>query len=396
MGVLRAEEEGLGLAPFGMDLQHLHFQAHYALGEWDHAQELADGFPVRVTSQPEAVLSAMALFIDVARGNGAAAERRTWLDPFWADMMVAYIGRGLLAEQALWDGDTALALSHAQAAISADSWPSHSPSVLRVAAVAIAAHADRACALRAGGDLDAAAASAAAAAALVGLAREGASYPARPKAVLGPEGRGCLARCLAEYERASGDNTPAAWQAMLDAFGPGYVYETARAQWRLAEALAEAGRRDDAAAVWRSAKATATRLRAAPLAAALHDLARRARLDVGCQERPSPRRRGDRRADRPRARGAPPAGPRPVQQGDRRGAVHHPEDRQRARIQHPRQARRRQPHGSRRDSPPRRRLTRIPRARPRSLEPHCTHSSCRWSQTPCATARYWRCGPQRQ
>jgi DNA-binding NarL/FixJ family response regulator len=150
-----------------------------------------------------------------------------------------------------------------------------------VGAVAIAAPADRACALRAGGDLDAAAASAAAAAALVGLAREGASYPARPKAVLGPEGRGCLARCLAEYERARGDNTPAAWQAVLDAFGPGYVYETARAQWRLAEALAEAGRRDDATAVWRSAKATATGLRAAPLAAALHDLARRARLDVG-------------------------------------------------------------------------------------------------------------------
>jgi tetratricopeptide (TPR) repeat protein len=82
-GVLRSEEEGLGLAPFGMDLQHLHFQAHYALGEWDHAQELADGFPVRVTSEPEAVLSAMALFLDVARDNAIVAERQTWLEPFW-------------------------------------------------------------------------------------------------------------------------------------------------------------------------------------------------------------------------------------------------------------------------------------------------------------------------
>jgi DNA-binding NarL/FixJ family response regulator len=281
MGVLRSEEEGLGLAPFGMDLQHLHFQAHYALGEWDHAQELADGFPVRVTSEPEAVLSAMALFIDVARGSGTAAERQTWLAPFWDDLTVGYIGRGLLAEQALWDGETALALAHAQAAISADSWPSHSPSVLRVAAVAIAAHADRACALRAAGDLEGLAAEVAAAEALVSLAREGASYPARPKARLGPEGRGCLARCLAEYERASGRNSPAAWEAVLDAFGPGYVYETARAQWRLAEALAAAGRREDAAAAWRSAAETAARLRAAPLAAALDDLARRARLDVG-------------------------------------------------------------------------------------------------------------------
>jgi len=121
----------------------------------------------------------------------------------------------------------------------------------------------------------------AAAVALLDLAREGASYRARPKAVLGPEGRGWLARCAAECERARGANSPEAWEAVLAAFGPGYVYETARTQWRLAEALAEAGRRDDAAAVWRSAAATAAKLRAAPLAAALDDLARRARLDAG-------------------------------------------------------------------------------------------------------------------
>jgi len=280
-GVTRADEEGLGLAPFGMDLQHLHFQAHYANGEWDHAQELADGFGVRVTSQPEAVLSSMALFLDVGRGDPVADERRTWLKPFWDDIMVAYVARGLLAEQALWRGDTALALAHAQAAISADSWPSHSPSMIRVAAIAIAAHADRAAAARAAGDLGTAASACAAAAALLDLAREGASYRARPKAVLGPEGRGWLARCAAECERARGANSPEAWEAVLAAFGPGYVYETARTQWRLAEALAEAGRRDDAAAVWRSAAATAAKLRAAPLAAALDDLARRARLDAG-------------------------------------------------------------------------------------------------------------------
>jgi DNA-binding NarL/FixJ family response regulator len=71
------------------------------------------------------------------------------------------------------------------------------------------------------------------------------------------------------------------WQRVLAEFGPGYVYETARTQWRLAEALVEAGRRDEAAAVWRAARDTASRLRAAPLGAALDDLARRARLDPG-------------------------------------------------------------------------------------------------------------------
>ncbi len=34
-GVEWAEAEGLGLAPFGLDLQHLHFQAHFADGHWD-------------------------------------------------------------------------------------------------------------------------------------------------------------------------------------------------------------------------------------------------------------------------------------------------------------------------------------------------------------------------
>jgi DNA-binding NarL/FixJ family response regulator len=280
-GVQRADEEGLGLAPFGLDLQHLHFQAHYADGEWDHAQELADAYPVRVTSQPEAVLSAMALFVDVARGNPAADERRTWLEPFWNDVFVTYIARGLLAEQALWRGDTDLALAHAQAAISADAWPSHGPSVIRVAAVALSARADRAVASRAYGDAGAASAEVAAASALLDLARTGARYPARPKAVFGPEGRGWLARCAAEYDRARGVNSPAAWEAVLDAFGPGYVYETARTQWRLAEALAEAGRRDEATSVWRAAAGTAARLHAAPLAAALDDLARRARLHAG-------------------------------------------------------------------------------------------------------------------
>jgi DNA-binding NarL/FixJ family response regulator len=301
-GVQRAEAEGLSLAPFGLDLQHLHFQAHYADGHWDHAQGVSDGFPVRVTRPAEAVLSAMALFIDVARGNQVVAERRSWLEPFWGDVFVAYIARGLLAEHAAWQGDTETALSEAEAAINAESWPSHSPSVIRVAAVALGARADRAAALRATGDIAGADAQAAAGAELIALAREGAArrgavvldLGARPvaeaapdaktgvsAAPLGPEGRGWLARCEAEYARLTGANSPAAWERVLKEFGPGYVYESARTRWRLAEALAEAGRRDEAADVWRAARATATALRAAPLGAALDDLARRARLNAG-------------------------------------------------------------------------------------------------------------------
>jgi DNA-binding CsgD family transcriptional regulator len=284
-GVAWAEAEGLVLAPFGLDLQHLHFQAHFAQGRWDAAQELADAFPVRVTRQAEAVLSAMALFIDVARGNPAVGERRTWLEPFWDDVLIAYIARGILAEHALWQGDREHALAEAEAAIDADAWPAHSPSVIRVTATALAARADRAAQLRAAGDASSADAETAAGAALLAVAREGASYPARPKAVLGPEGRGWLARCEAEYARLTGTNSPDVWERVLAEFGPGYVYETARTQWRLAEALVEAGRRDEAAVVWRAARDTASRLRAGPLGAALDDLARRARLDPGDENR---------------------------------------------------------------------------------------------------------------
>ena len=150
-----------------------------------------------------------------------------------------------------------------------------------VTATALAARADRAERLRAAGDVAGAAAEVAAGVPLLDVAREGARFPSRPTGVLGPEGRGWLARCEAEYARLTGTNSPDTWERALAEFGPGYVYETARTQWRLAEALVEAGRRDEAVGVWRAARDTATQLGAAPLAAALDDLARRARLDHG-------------------------------------------------------------------------------------------------------------------
>jgi len=154
----------------------------------------------------------------------------------------------------------------------------YSPSVIRPAAVALSARADRALLARASGDDDLAAAELAAADELRTIARQGAVFPRRPKFILGPEGRGWLARAEAEYRRASGENDPQAWQTVLEEFGPAYVYEIARTQWRLAEALAEAGRRDEAADHWRQAAHTADTLKARPLRRALDDLARRARI----------------------------------------------------------------------------------------------------------------------
>jgi DNA-binding NarL/FixJ family response regulator len=280
-GTKRANQTGLNMAPFGLDVQHLHFQCHFADGKWDHAQEIADGFPIRATSINEAALSSMALFIDVARDNPAVAERYAWIEPFWlVHGFDEFMARGLLAEQALWRGDTDRALTDIEAAIAASGVVSYgyTPSVIRPAAVGISARADRAVQARAAGDDAAASAELAAAGELLRIAHEGKAFPKRPNFVMGPEGFGWLARAEAEYRRASGDNDPQAWQAVLDAFGPDYVYEVARTRWRLAEALAEAGRREEAAEQWCLAAQTADKLKARPLRAALDDLARRARI----------------------------------------------------------------------------------------------------------------------
>jgi len=93
------------------------------------------------------------------------------------------------------------------------------------------------------------------------------------------DGRGWLARAEAEARRATGANDPAAWRAVVAAFGPSFVYEAARSRWRLAEALAEAGDRAAARQEWLLATEAADKLGAAPLRAALEDLGRRARID---------------------------------------------------------------------------------------------------------------------
>jgi DNA-binding CsgD family transcriptional regulator len=280
-GVRRAEDAGVGLAPYGYDLQYVHYLARYQAGEWGRAQVLADGFAARVTSAAEARLSAMALFLDVAQDRPTVADRRTWLEPFFVrDRFTEFIGRGLLAEHALWSGNANVALAEAEATIGAsEAWESgYAPNVIRPAAVGLCVLADRARQARASGDAERAAEAVQSASRLVRIARDGAAYPSHPDFVLGVDGRGWLARAEAEWRRAQDDNDPAAWQAVVGAFGPDFVYETARSRWRLAEALAETGRRDDAQRELLAAVEVADRIGARPLRSALADLARRARL----------------------------------------------------------------------------------------------------------------------
>src|SRR5690606_8368175 len=120
---------------------------------------------------------------------------------------------------------------------------------------------------------------------LLARARRAAAFTddGRPRAWLGLEGHAWLARAEAERRRVDGVLDPDLWRRAADLFtyrdpDGGFVYEVARSRWRLAEALAERGDRDGAAAQWRPAVAAAERLGAAPLLAALRDLGARARL----------------------------------------------------------------------------------------------------------------------
>jgi DNA-binding CsgD family transcriptional regulator len=285
-GTRRARKAGLGLAPYGLDLQGLHYLVHYADGAWDHAEQIAGDFAVRVTSAGEARLSAVALSVAVARGRTAqVADRIRWLEPFLAaDRSAECTARGQLAEHALWQGDAKTAITEAEAAIrAAQAWEQgYGPLAVRLAAVALGAVADGAVT---GGAVAGGARQQAGPAAddLLEIARQAAARQRPLDSRLGAPGPGWLARAEAEWLRAAGRNDPAAWQAVVEAFGARSPYETARSRWRLAEALVQAGQHEAARREWRLAAQTAGDLGAVPLQAAVADLGRRARLAPALQ-----------------------------------------------------------------------------------------------------------------
>ncbi|MGV9770960.1 helix-turn-helix transcriptional regulator [Streptosporangium sp. NPDC003464] len=255
-GVRLAMESGLSWSTYGTDLRFLQFLIHYMAGEWTQARETAAGFGVRVGKIPEAILSSFALFIEVAMGTPAVEERLTWLRPFWSDALVAYMSRGMAAEHALWRQDPGAALEHATAVLGAMD-PADAGNI-RIGAVALWALADL-------GRTDGADE-------LLARARRA----ARPG--MGFEGRAWLARAEAEWHRVHGRADVEAWRAVVEAFDVGFVYEAARARWRLAEALLASGGRAEALKEWERAVADATSLGAKPLGEALAELGRRARF----------------------------------------------------------------------------------------------------------------------
>ncbi|MEO3790658.1 AAA family ATPase [Nonomuraea sp. B10E15] len=262
-GIRMAFETGLKWSTYGTDLRFLRFLIHYVAGEWDEAETVAGGFPARVGTLPEAILSSFALFVEVGRGLPAVESRLGWLRPFWSDDLAAYMSRGLAAEHALWNGDPQAALDHVHAVMAR--LTDGEAGNIRLAAIGLWALAEL-------GSTDGADA-------LRRRARDAIEAgPTGEGNHLGPEGRAWGLRVEAEWHRAHGRLDVELWRQVVETFDYGFVYETARARWRLAEALLAAGDREEAQAEWDLARETAGKLRAAPLENALHDFGRRARF----------------------------------------------------------------------------------------------------------------------
>ncbi|NUW41215.1 helix-turn-helix transcriptional regulator [Nonomuraea rhodomycinica] len=271
-GIRVASETGLTWSTYGTDMRFLRFLIHYVAGEWDQAETMAASFGSRVGTAPEATLSSFALFLEVARGLPAVESRLGWLRPFWSDGLVAYIARGLAAEHALWQGDPGLALTHVRALL--DMLQPGDPAVLRIAAIGLWALGD----LGVVEDADE----------MVEQARFAVtSGPVGQRGPMGLEGRAWALRAEAEWHRVHGRLDPELWRRVVEAFDYGFVYETARARWRLAEALLAAGDRDAAQTEWALAHEAATTLGAAPLSRALADFGKRARLTAANGARPA-------------------------------------------------------------------------------------------------------------
>lgn len=277
LGMDRARETGLTWHVWGSQLRMLVELIRYVRGDLTAAGPTTEPVP-EVAAQ---LLDAVALYAATARGDADAADRGLALaasDPH--EMLVVLIAGACAVDALTWSGQHARGVTLALEVMDrlSRAWHDDFLGGIWVASLAIAALADQAGQDRlAGADpaehvvlgtrlRDTA----------VAIADQGRPIGGR----LGPEGQAWLARVHAEHARLQGVDDPEAWRLATEGFGYGYTYEEARSRWRWAEALVGSGDRAAAREQAAAALDAATRIGAAPLAQAVRDLARRARLDL--------------------------------------------------------------------------------------------------------------------
>ncbi len=279
-GIDRARSVGVLWMGYGVGLLLYRELIRYVAGDLTPPPSTRDWVPDAAGS----VLSTVDLYAAVARGDGDALDRGRVDEVDWQrDPMLALVSGGCTIDALTWAGDhqAAIDLTVRLTEFMSQAWNDYFLGGIWLSALGLAAAADRAEQTRPAGG----AAADPAAELAVGRAflerMERTADRGRPRGGrLGPEGRGWVARARAEFGRLIGQNDPELWRAAVAEFGYGYRYEVARSRWRLAEALAGRGDRRAAAAEAATALTEAQAIGARPLAAAVRELGRRARLDL--------------------------------------------------------------------------------------------------------------------
>ena len=284
-GTRRARELGVEWSYYPAELRHLHVTALYMAGDWDASLAEAD-LLARVPDMA-AHVRADGLLVLVGRGDPTARERLDWarslVPRLSAHILLDFVTACSEIDLAAWESSPEQAVDLASAAYRRVRrvWDHDHIGSLRLVGTALAPVADAAVAARRDGDAGAEERWLRAGDDLVGVARSAVdTYRRTYGDTMGVEARAWQARIIAEAARARGEATPELWQAAVDGFGFGHVYEQARSRWRLGEALLAAGDRAAASDQVAEAHAVAVRLGATPLRTSLEALARRGRLDV--------------------------------------------------------------------------------------------------------------------
>jgi DNA-binding CsgD family transcriptional regulator len=285
-GAELANRAGLGWSDVGITIRRGQCYVRFEAGDWDECEQLAGVIPDLVTTLAVAELAAGALHVEVGRGRVTATKRLGDLAALAGlDINAAVEVAGLEADQATWQGDLERARSAVQRALAmfddSEIETSQNMDLAWICSIGLAVQAEGAGRARVTGN----------AMALTDAITDGHLLLERVHAAVEQAKRtahaddvyvaGCLAKAEAEWTRLQGHSDPKAWQAAVEAFSYGHIYEVARCQWRLAEALLSRGDREPATEAARAAYQTAVRLGAEPLRGVLESLARQGRLDLG-------------------------------------------------------------------------------------------------------------------
>ena len=283
-GLRRAEQVGLSWGPSGFQLRALFAIARFVAGDWAGSAAAAQVPGDPTASIASAIVASAGVLVEVSSGRFERADQLlAKLRPEWPrDYQLPLFCTTAAVELHCWRGRPDLGVAAAQDGL--DKMRAIAPGLtaeIRLGALGVGAAADVIRQARRRRDSEAEAAALAAAELFVEQAE--AAGKRKPRSgKLGPEGIAWQARLAAEQSRlADGTGDPAAWRAVVDAFGYGHAYERALARWRLAGALLAVDEKDEAAHQIRLAAETAQRLGAVPLAGALAELARRARIQLG-------------------------------------------------------------------------------------------------------------------